>query len=176
MTQPESHATEPEACSVVSVTQLVNTKHLLETAMTQIEEERYVDALPLFAKLLEREPRSARLRSYFGLCLAIAEKRFEEGLEQCQAAAKQEFFNPELYLNLARLHLAFGFKAEGVRFIRRGLMIDPSNEALRRAQRNLGARVSPVLSFLPRKHPLNRLLGRVRSRLFQWTGSIIFAT
>jgi predicted Zn-dependent protease len=160
---------------VVSVTQLVNTKQMLETALMQVEEGRFIDALPLFSQLLEREPRSARLRSYFGLCLAVAEKRFEDGFEQCHAAAKQEFFNPELYLNLARLHLTFGFKAEGVRFIRRGLMIDPSNEALRRAQRDLGARVEPVLSFLPRRHPINRLLGRVRARLFRWSGGMAFA-
>lgn len=156
--------TESGSEATVSVTQLVNSKQLLENALARVEQDDYGEALPLFAQLLQREPRSARLRSYHALCQAVDERCFEDGMEQCQAAAKQEFFNPELYLNLARLHLAFGFKAEGVRFIRRGLMIDPGNEALSRALIDLGARISPVLAFLPRRHPLNRLLGHARSR------------
>ena len=47
----------------------------------------------------------------------------------CRSAAKEEFFNPALYHNLARVHLAFGFKAEGIRYLRRGLMIDPGQRA-----------------------------------------------
>jgi len=160
MIQLESGA-EP----IVSVTQLITTKDLLANALARASRGEYEAALPLFEQLLEREPRSARLRSYRALCRAVTERCFEEGLDQCQAAAKQEFFNPELYLNLARLHLAFGFKAEGVRFVRRGLMIDPGNEALSETMIELGSRISPVLSFLPRRHPLNRWLGRARSRI-----------
>jgi predicted Zn-dependent protease len=154
---------------IVSVSQLVASKQLLEAALDRVRHEEYEAALPLFEQLLAREPRSARLRSYHALCEAVTDRRFEAGLERCQAAAKQEFFNPELYLNLARLHLAFGFKAEGVRFIRRGLMIDPGNEELSRALFDLGARIAPVLSFLPRRHPVNRWLGRARSQLVRFS-------
>jgi len=160
---------ESRSGPTVSVSQLVTSKHLLESALERVEQGEYEAALPLFSQLLDREPRSARLRSYHALCEAITNRSFENGLEQCQAAAKQEFFNPELYLNLARLHLAFGFKSEGVRFIRRGLMIDPSNESLSIAMVDLGARISPVLSFLPRRHPLNRWLGRARRGIVRLT-------
>jgi tetratricopeptide (TPR) repeat protein len=108
---------------------------------------------------------SALYTSWYGLCLALVERRFNKGLELCRLAVKDEFFNPELYLNLARVHLAFGFKAEGLRYLRRGLMIDPSNEIIRNELDRLGRRQQPVLRFLPRRHPLNRLLGRVRRRL-----------
>ena len=90
------------------------------------------------------------------------EERFEEAVELCQGAAKQEFFNPDLYWNLARLHLGFGFKAEGVRYLRRGLMIDPAHPAILEALRDLGDRAAPVLTFLPRQHPVHRWLGAVR--------------
>ena len=170
-----SLSTDSRPDPTVSVTQILNTKKLLENALRMVEDDRFADALPMFSDLLEREPRSARLRSYNGLCIAIVERRFDEGLAACQAAAKQEFFNPALYLNLARLHLAFGFKNEGVRFIRRGLMIDPSNEALRHAMRDLGARVEPVLAFLPRRHPINRWLGHARTRLHRLGGAALAA-
>ena len=101
-----------------------------------------------------------RYRSFYGLGLALVERRFDRALELCRAAAKEEFFNPELYHNLARVHLAFGFKAEAIRYLRRGLMIDPGNGAMQKELRGLGLRRHPVLSFLPRRHPVNRLLGR----------------
>lgn len=101
-----------------------------------------------------------RYRSFYGLGLALVERRFDRALELCRSAAKEEFFNPELYHNLARVHLAFGFKAEAIRYLRRGLMIDPGNAAMQSELRGLGMRRRPVLSFLPRRHPVNRLLGR----------------
>ena len=109
---------------------------------------------------LDRE--NPRYRSYYGLGLAMVERRFDQALELCRSAAKEEFFNPELYHNLARVHLAFGFKAEAIRYLRRGLMIDPANRAMSEDLAALGRRRPPVLAFLPRKHPLNRMLGRLR--------------
>ena len=92
------------------------------------------------------------------------ERRFEKALELCRSAAKEEFFNPELYHNLARVHMAFGFKSEAIRYLRRGLMIDPANTSLADDLERLGRRRMPVLQFLPRNHPVNRWLGRMRTR------------
>jgi tetratricopeptide (TPR) repeat protein len=104
---------------------------------------------------------SPRYRSFYGLGLALVERRFDRALELCRSAAKEEFFNPELYHNLARVHLAFGFKAEAIRYLRRGLMIDPGSSAMLADLHELGLRRRPVLGFLPRRHPVNRLLGRI---------------
>ncbi len=114
------------------------------------------------AHTLQRD--NPRYRSSYGLCIGLVERRFNKALELCGSAVKEEFFNPDLYLNLARVHLAFGFKAEGLRYLRRALMIDPANAAAQRELRELGERRRPVLKFLPRRHVLNRLLGRARRR------------
>ena len=90
------------------------------------------------------------------------ERRFDRAMELCQSAAKQEFFNPDLYLNMARLNLAFGFTSEALRYLRRGKMIDPANADIEAVMQELGLRVSPVLVFLPRRHVLNRWLGNAR--------------
>jgi len=105
---------------------------------------------------------SPRYASYYGLGLAIVERRFNRAVELCRTAAKQELFSPDLYHNLARVHLAFGFKAEGLRYLRRGLMIDPGHRGIAQELGRLGVRQRPVLEFLPRRHFLNRWLGRVR--------------
>ena len=117
-------------------------------------------ALEHFRTAHQVDRANPRYRSFYGLGLALVERRFDRALELCRSAAKEEFFNPELYHNLARVHLAFGFKAEAIRYLRRGLMIDPGNAAMLTELNELGLRRRPVLSFLPRRHPVNRLLGR----------------
>jgi tetratricopeptide (TPR) repeat protein len=117
-------------------------------------------ALDHFRAAHQVDRANPRYRSFYGLGLALVERRFDRALELCRSAAKEEFFNPELYHNLARVHLAFGFKAEAIRYLRRGLMIDPGNGSMQEELRLLGLRRRPVLSFLPRRHPVNRLLGR----------------
>jgi Flp pilus assembly protein TadD len=121
-------------------------------------------ALEHFRAAHRLEPTSASFRSYHGLCLGLSERRFDKALELCRSAAKEEFFNPTLYHNLARVHLGFGFKNEGIRYLRRGLMIDPANQEIGEDLERLGVRRRPVLGFLRRGHVLNQWLGRILRR------------
>ena len=77
-----------------------------------LQSEDHARALEHFRAANRLDPTSPRYRSYFGLCLGLAERRFDKALDLCRSAAKEEFFNPALYHNLALVHLAFGFKAE----------------------------------------------------------------
>lgn len=120
-----------------------------------------VEALQHFRSAHRLEPASPLYASHYGLALGLVERRLDRALHLCREAAKEEFFNPVHYHNLARLHLAFGFKAEAVRYLRRGLMIDPENDAIGQAIRSLGVRRRPPLAFLRRQNPLNRWMGRV---------------
>lgn len=135
-----------------------------ERGLAALDAERHDLALDHFRAAQRVEPSRARFRSYYGLCLAIVERRFDQALELCRTAAKEEFFNPLLYRNLAHVHLAFGFKAEGIRYLRRGLMIDPGNQDILDDLRALGVRQRPALGFLPRGHVVNRWLGLFRGR------------
>lgn len=130
----------------------------------ELEAGRHAAALDHFRAAHGLDPASARYRSFYGLCIGLEESRFDRALELCRAAAKEEFFNPVLYHNLARIHLVFGFKAEAIRFLRRGLMIDPANAPIREALGRLGVRRRPVLAFLRRRHVLNRWFGRLLRR------------
>ncbi len=111
------------------------------------------------------DPQSARFRSSYALALALVRGQFLGAVELARSAVRQEFYNPDLYLNLARIYLAFDCKAEAVRYLRRGLMVDPENERLRRKLAELGERRKPALPFLPRGHIVNRLLGRIQARV-----------
>ena len=127
-----------------------------------LEAGDWAHALGAFERAHALEPSSARFRSFYGLCFGVVERRFQESSELCASAAKQEFFNPDMYLNLARLYLSFGFKSEGVRFLRRGRMIAPGHAEISAELHRLGQRSQPVLAFLPRRHILNRCCGLAR--------------
>jgi tetratricopeptide (TPR) repeat protein len=121
-------------------------------------------ALEHFRAAHRLDPTSPRYRSHYGLALGLVERRLDRALELCRSAAREEFFQPVHYHNLAPLHLAFGFKAEAIRYLRRGLMIDPDNEAIGSALRGMGVRRRPPLLFLRRQNILNRWLGKLTGR------------
>jgi len=125
-----------------------------------LAESQLPAALENFRAAHRIDPSSPRFRSYLGLVVGLSERRFDKALELCRSAAKEEFFNPELYLNLARVHLTFGFKSEGIRYLRRALMIAPAHDATIAELNRLGLRRRPALGFLRRGNLFNRLAGR----------------
>ncbi len=119
-------------------------------------------------------PDCASYRSSYALALALVRGQFLGAVELARASVRQEFYNPDLYLNLSRIYLAFDFRAEAVRFLRRALMVDPENEGVHRQLAQLGVRRRPLIRSLPRSHVLNRWLGRVQSRVLgmsSWSGA-----
>lgn len=138
-----------------------------DEALSLFDQGELQKAFELFRSGHEADPGDAKLRSYYGLCLGLVERDFQVSAELCRSAARQEFFNPSLYLNLARLHLTFGFKSEGRRYLQRGMMIDPGNRQIANELAELGRRDPPIIQFLPRRHILNRWLGQARHHLAQ---------
>ena len=128
----------------------------------------FLDALAYFEATLElaggepgRLPVAAM--SYYGLCLAMASDRLAEARDICEAAAEAAPTNPEMHLNLSRVCVRQGDRAHAFRTLVRGLRVDPHNPGIIEAMRRLGFRRRPVVAFLPRQHPLNRLLGSLRT-------------
>ena len=143
----------------------VSTNKLFDHGRRLLEQGQGSEALEYLNLAHSQAPHHARIRSYYGLALAVVEHRFAEAAELCNSSLKQEFFNPDLYHNAARVYLEFGFKADAIRCLRRGRMIDPSHKSISLLLRELGMRRGPVLRFLPRTHRLNVWLGQARHRL-----------
>lgn len=141
-------------------------KALFEAGKAHLEEERPAEALPRLRRAAELAPAHARVRSALGVAIALVERDFEQARAHCESAVKQEFFNPDLYFNLSRVYLAFGRRPEALRYLRRGQMIDPGHAGIQRTLSELGRRRLPVVPFLPRRHPLNRVFGSARKLVF----------
>jgi tetratricopeptide (TPR) repeat protein len=137
-------------------------QRLFDRGAAHLEQGLHAEALACLRQAVDLAPDHAQVRSSLGVAIAHVERNFEESRALCESAAKQEFFNPDLYLNLSRVYLEFGRRSEALRYLRRGQMIDPGHTSIRRAIAKLGRRRLPILPFLPRRHPVNRALGTAR--------------
>jgi len=136
---------------------------LFEFAADKIAADQHEEALPALRAASELAPDHAQLRSLLGVALARVERDFEQSRALCESAAKQEFFNPDLYFNLSCVYLEFGRRAEALRYLRRGQMIDPGHAGICQSIGQLGHRKAPIVPFLPRRHLVNRALGTARN-------------
>jgi hypothetical protein len=103
--------------------------------------------------------------SYLGYGIALCEHRVREGLELCEKAVKAGFYEPDNFLNLSRAHLLRKNRRAAVKWLTKGLKVDPNHEGLRNLQHDLGVRKSPILPFLPRGNAINVMLGKARHRM-----------
>jgi Flp pilus assembly protein TadD len=119
-----------------------------------------------FERAHRRVPRDPRFMSWYGVTLVIVEKNSNLGLLLCDQALRYAGPDPELLLNQARVHLALNQRERAVRAVTRGLELWPNDPRLAAARDAIGTRREPVLGFLSRNNPFNRLLGRLR---YRWT-------
>ena len=133
---------------------------------------RALDALaagetPSALALLERALKLSDNRcwySYLGYCIAKERGQVKKGSDLCNASLEQEPANPVHFLNLAKVHLVAGQKKEALGVLREGMSLGGSPE-LSALLARIGTRKPPVLSFLPRVNPVNRVLGLLLDRM-----------
>ena len=131
-------------------------------AYHQGELQASVEDLRLLLKEGSKEPRHI---SYCGLLIAAAEGKVTDGRILCELAVKEEGNNPELYLNLAKVHSWNGQPQRAVEVLRKGIHKLPEESSLRREIQSVSPRSTPPVFFLHRNHPVNKYIGRARARL-----------
>jgi tetratricopeptide (TPR) repeat protein len=134
--------------------------------MFLFERGKYVEATVAFKAAFEGNNKEPKYMSYYGYCLVKTGKMPKEGIRLCELACKREFFRPELFLNLGRAYVINGNKRKAHHAYRKGLSIDRDNRDIINDLHNMGIRKKPVLPFLERKNPLNKLAGRILYKLW----------
>ncbi|NRA01477.1 MAG: hypothetical protein HRU00_02635 [Myxococcales bacterium] len=134
-------------------------------ALSLIESGAHEEGLAELEQAFEVDGLDPECQSAYALGLALAHGRFPEAVVLAQQAARSDHRNPGLYLNLARIHLIAGSRADAVQCLTRGLRAVPEHAGLLEARAELGFRHRIWLRFLPRGHWLNRGLGLLSARL-----------
>jgi len=146
-------------------------EYQFQAGLLALQAGRFLEAAGKFesALLLERsngakQPPMIYL-SYYGYSMARAEDRpSPESIRACETAARREFMSPELQLNLGRVYALAGKVSRALAAFEKGLRLNPKHRALREELRRFDRRGRPPVGFLSRNHPLNRWMGRMRSR------------
>ncbi len=115
-------------------------------------------------KAVEHDGSNPFYLSYYGLVLARVERDWERAEASCLAALRFLRTDPHLYLNLAEVYRRSGDLDDALCTLYNGLQFTKWDSRLVRALEELGIRRPPVLTFLSRKHFINRQLGKLRHR------------
>jgi tetratricopeptide (TPR) repeat protein len=139
--------------------------------LVSLERRSYKESIALFQQAIDLERQEGaknpkmKFVSFLGLALTLSQGKSEEGLRLCEQAVKREFFDPDLYCNLGIVYLRNRLKAQAFEAFQKGLNLKSGHARILDELERYDRRCNPVLTFLPRGHYLNRLLGRVRFRL-----------
>ena len=146
----------------------MSTKRLNE-AIDAAKAEDFLRALTLFVDVYGGDDapstlnaKMARGLSYFGLSVAMVQKKYKAAIDLCKRALELEFYNSDHYINLMKVYVAAGNRKKALETIESGLKLHPEDEALLAARRSLGVRARPAVPFLGRSNPINVSLGQAR--------------
>lgn len=141
----------------------------IATAIELTREGEYLRALTAFLDAYGSEDvasiaaaKAATGLSFFGLCLALVQKKYKSAIELARRAADLEFYNGDHHANLARIYVAAGNRKKALETIESGLRQNPDHEGLLAVRKDIGVRARPPVPFLTRANPINVSLGQAR--------------
>lgn len=137
---------------------------LFESAMEDYRARLYTFAAASFMRLVEDGSGDPTHLSYCGLLMALTDGRFEEAAALCRRAIEKDGRrSSDLYLNLGRVLSMGRRRGEAIVALTEGLAMHPEDRRLRSELRHLVPRAKPTFRSLPRRHPLNKYVGIVRT-------------
>jgi len=141
----------------------------IDEGIAAVKEEDYLRGLTAFYDVYGGDDppppsntKAATGMSYFGLCLALIEKKYKAAIELCKRAVALQFYNPDHWVNLTRVYAAAGHRRKALDAVETGLKQHPDYEPLVAIRHTLGVRARPPVPFLDRSHPINVTLGQAR--------------
>lgn len=136
---------------------------IIRKGISAVESEDYLLGLTILSEAYRSgQVGSPEGLSYYGLCLALVEKRYKNAIEFCKKAIELQFYNPFHYANLCRVYMAAGSRRKAFEVLQEGLRVMPEEQSLLSLREQLGHRAQPPLPFLSRNNPLNQAIGRAR--------------
>lgn len=139
-------------------------------ALTLLRDNYAGKALPHMRRAVELDTHNPYYRSYLGVIVARAERKWAEAEELCDTAMRMKRNQAQLYLNLAEVYLVAGRKEDAVETLNSGLKYARRDVRLNLALNRLSQRRPPVFPFLQRRHFLNKQIGHVRHKTLHYLG------
>lgn len=148
----------------MELTPLENSEKLFGLAFDALAAKETQSALALLERALKQNDNPTWYSS-LGYCIAKERGQVKKGCDLCNDSLELEPENPVHYVNLAKIHLMTGHKAEALDVLREGMSTGGSLEIIALFG-EVAPRKPPVISFLQREHGLNKWLGKI----LHWLG------
>ncbi|MDD2321137.1 MAG: tetratricopeptide repeat protein [Geobacteraceae bacterium] len=136
---------------------------VFERARRAIAMDNSVAGLAALEKALTLEDNKGWY-SYLGYCVAKERGQVSRGVELCLESLEHEPNNPAHHLNLGKIYLVSGNRAEALRIFRQGMTRGGSSELIEKLN-EFGKRKAPLIPFLSRANPVNKFLGLLLRRI-----------
>src|SRR2546426_10684871 len=141
-----------------------------KTGLTLLRDNYAIKALPHMRRAVDLDKNNPYYMSYLGVVLARSEGKWGEAERLCDSAVRMKRNQAQLYLNLAEVYATAGRRDDAVEALQSGLKYARRDVRLNLAINRLVQRRAPVFTFLSRRHPLNRQIGRIRHRTLEMLG------
>src|SRR5689334_10355145 len=98
-------------------------QQLLALGISATERGEYASALHVLRRVYELVPPAAAPLglSYYGLCVAKAEKKTKNAVELCQKAIELQFYEGKHWANLVRVYIAGKSRRKAIEVLEDGL-------------------------------------------------------
>jgi hypothetical protein len=140
-------------------------QNAVRVAIEAVERNDYAAAMrilsPLHTAGLLDSPTGT---SYYALCLAKTEGKFNAAAKMCQDVIDHQWFDATHHINLVKIFLAAKSRRKAVEVLERAMARLPKDETILAMRSAMGYRARPVIGFLHRDNALNIILGRMRHR------------
>ena len=137
----------------------MNAEEIFITGLENLKSGDTGKALDLLEQAVELE-RNPLYCSTLGVCLAKGKGDFKRAVSLCKEAIKKEPKNSVHFLNLGRVYILANQKKEAIRIFYMGLRYSENREIIAELNR-IGRRRRPIIPFLERSNPLNKILGKI---------------
>jgi len=134
-------------------------------AQTAIQQKAFYTARDYLQEVLREDPHHPQALALYGYVLALGFRQYEQGLDYLRQAIEREMYHPDWYVWMAEVYLRLGDRKSALEAVESALRWDAHHKGAMALRRKMGVRRRPVLPFLPRSHPLNVWLGKLRHRL-----------
>lgn len=142
----------------------------LRAAKAHLRSGKHRAAYAVILEAAAKYPKEPLILSYYGLLLSLVDRKHRSAIETCKKAVglcnprdaySRSVLFPALLLNLGKAYLAAGKKKDAIDAFNRGLSFDRSHSEIKRELRLLGERKKPLVPFLGRGNPINKLIGKL---------------
>lgn len=144
-----------------------NSTHESETlynlAIGKINRNNFRGALDDLLQAIRIAPMNPWYLSHFALCLAHVEKDYARALRLARQAVEVCPMEPVYYVNLGKVQRLRGDNRSAYQAFSRAHQLDKKHPAAAAELARMGIRRPPLIRFLPRSHPANIALGKLRA-------------